>query len=463
MYRGQIKPIYGALVVLWSTLFACEKAVDDNVLSREREYYAGGVNTTFEYGSNAYAIPSRNLTGPLLQNHLAGDALFHANFQEDESLPFPGLGPLFIHHSCAACHAQNGRSHPPFSKDDNSSGLLLRLSLAGAGEYGEPIGVPGFGIQLQTSATNGTLPEANFFISWENVPVEFPDGHSVTLRQPYFQFYNTYTTLPPAVLRSGRNAPPVFGLGLLEAIPEADILALEDIADINEDYISGKANFVWNHLTQEFDLGRFGWKSGSPSVIQQSAEAFLQDMGITSAGIFPIEACLGQPNCTATPSIPDISFEQARQTAFYLRTLAVPAPRNLDDPTVIQGKQLFTDIGCASCHVPQWTTGLSDIPFLSNQLIYPYTDLLIHDLGEGLGDGRPEYEAGANEWRTPPLWGIGLSSVVSPLGTFLHDGRASTLEEAILWHGGEAVHTRNYFINLSADEREALIRFLKSL
>lgn len=395
--------------------------------------------------------------------HAAGDMLFHAVFSEDDESQFSGLGPLFIQHSCVSCHMRNGRSHPPFDKDDNDSGLLIRLSIPGEGEVGEPLGVPGFGTQLQTSATVGVVPEGRFSVVWEPITVVFPDGYQVELRQPYYSFYNTYQDLSPTVLRSGRNAPALIGLGLLEAIPEEDILAREDPSDADGDYISGVANRVWDMESGTMAIGRFGWKGGMSGVKQQTADAFLQDMGITSQGFFPVEACFGQTNCPGSTGSPDITLEQVRLTAFYLQSLSVPARRDLGHAQVRRGKEVFHALGCAACHVPEWRTGPSPISFLSNQLIYPYTDLLLHDMGEGLGDGRPEYLASANDWRTPPLWGIGLAKVVNPEGTFLHDGRARTLEEAILWHAGEAIHIRNSYINLPEEDRKALVRFLESL
>jgi CxxC motif-containing protein (DUF1111 family) len=295
------------------------------------------------------------------------------------------------------------------------------------------------------------------------VVVSFPDGNSVTLRQPYYHFYDSYAALPPDLLRSGRNAPPLIGLGLLEAIRDEDILAGEDPADADGDYLSGIANRVWNIAGGHTSVGRFGWKAGNPGVLHQTADAFLEDLGITTEGLLPFEACSGQPNCAGMTETPDLSRDHAEVTAFYLKSLGVPAPRNLEDPQVALGKQLFSEISCAGCHRPEWKTGPSPYPFLSGQTIFPYTDMLLHDMGEGLGDGRPEFLAGANEWRTPPLWGIGLSGLIHPEGTFLHDGRAVTMEEAILWHGGEAIHSRNAYMQLPAASREALIRFLEAL
>jgi len=450
-------------VTFWICLYACSRKEDFPSGTVHSEWLSGGLLTIFQSDAEAYRVRATHLAASEIQDHLEGDLIFHAVFSADSETPFQGLGPLFIQHSCEGCHNRNGRSHPPLNEADNSSGLLIRLSMPGEGEVGEPLGVPGFGTQLQTAAVAGTVPEGNFFISWEFFPVTFPDGHQVILRQPYYTFYNTYVELPESVLRSGRNAPALIGLGLLAAIPEADLISREDPADADGDYISGIANRVWDYRLGHYRVGRFGWKGGSPDVVQQTADAFLQDMGITSAGIFPVEACLGQSNCLSPGALPDVSLEQVKRTAFYLQSTGVPARRNIQHPDVVRGKLVFHELGCAGCHIPEWRTGSSPHAFLSNQLIYPYTDLLLHDMGEGLGDGRPEYLASANDWRTPPLWGIGLAKVVNPEGTFLHDGRAETVEEAILWHGGEAIHTRNAYIDLPAADRHALMRFLESL
>jgi CxxC motif-containing protein (DUF1111 family) len=457
--------VMAGLALLILLVISCSKPTDGEPSDLEGAYYAGGAMTTFNAGSGAYSQTSANLTGQWLSEHLAGEVIFHTPFTELEDPLYSGLGPLFIHHSCAECHSGNGRSHPPVEEGDNSSGLLLRLSIAGQDEHGQPMGVPGYGTQLQTHSVAGIEAEGKFYLTHENIYMPFPDGTELLLQQPYYTIYDTYSEWPQNVLRSPRNAPPVFGLGLLEAVPEADILSRVDEQDNNGDYISGKANYVWSIADQQMKLGRLGWKASSPGILQQTAEALHQDMGITSPLFFPVEACIGQSNCNADEYSegPEISSSRLKTIALYLRTLAVPAPRSLEDAEVKRGKELFETIHCAACHVPELRTGYSDIPALSYQTIHPYTDLLLHDLGEGLGDGRPDYLASANEWRTAPLWGIGLSEITSPDGTYLHDGRARTLEEAILWHGGEAYWSRNSYMELSLSDRKALLRFLRAL
>ncbi len=427
-------------------------------------YYAGGTTTVFNQSSSAYIQWLANASATSIAAHQLGSELFFATFSEFGSASPDGLGPLFIQNSCVGCHPMNGRSHPPLTEIDYDSGLLMRMSLSGAGPNGEPIGVPGYGTQLQNRAINGVVPEGHFLFNYQNYIVTYDDGTQVTLHNPSHQLIDAYTELPANVLYSLRLASPIFGLGLLEAINAQDIMAGEDESDDNTDYISGKANFVWNVKTQQLELGRFGWKASNPTIAQQTAGAFNEDMGITSVGFFPQENGVGQSNCVSGFGMdPDIHEYMVANVANYVATLAVPAPRNLSRPDVARGRQLFNDLNCVGCHRPSWTTGISTIPELSNQTIYPYTDMLLHDMGEILADGRPDFDASTNEWRTPPLWGIGLAKLVNPNARFLHDGRAETLEEAILWHGGEAHWIIEYFKSLPAEDRAAVIAFLEAL
>ncbi len=442
-------------------LFSCKK---DEMPTQEAEgLKAGGETTIFSTGPDAYTFPLANIYGVELSRHTEADAAFEQAFVTSPAIQFGGIGPVFNQNSCVACHLRNGRSAVPAFSGDPGSGLLLRLSMTGEGEHGGALPVPGFGGQLQTKAIFGEMPEGNIGIEYLTEMVAFLNGESAILQRPIFTINNTYQALPAGVLTSPRNAPPVFGLGLLEAIDEADILALADENDSNGDGISGKPNWVWDVKAQQTALGRFGWKAGNPSAAQQTADAFNHDMGITSS-YFPIEQCDGQANCQNGLSDGlDIDDDFVETTAFYFQTLAVPAPRNLSDPAVKLGRQLFDEAKCSSCHTPKFQTGNHAIAALSYQTIYPYTDLLLHDMGEALADQRPDFQADGQEWRTPPLWGIGLAQVVNPKATFLHDGRARTLEEAILWHGGEAEASSDFYKNASKEEREAMLAFLKAL
>jgi CxxC motif-containing protein (DUF1111 family) len=269
--------------------------------------------------------------------------------------------------------------------------------------------------------------------------------------------------LPNNVLMSPRAAPAVIGLGLLEAIEESAIRGLADPNDLNNDGISGKINNVWDVLKQGFSIGRFGWKAGQPTLLQQTAAAYNNDMGITNP-LFTTESSEGQPQNDALNDDPEIDMATLKAASFYTQSLAVPQRRNTTDPSVIQGRELFLEINCGSCHHPKFITGQHEYSFLSYQTIYPYTDLLLHDMGEGLADNRPDNEATGREWRTSPLWAIGLSKTVGgQAANFLHDGRAKTLQEAIMWHGGEAENSKEAFRNLSKSKRDNIIKFLESL
>ncbi|MFN6378695.1 MAG: di-heme oxidoredictase family protein [Flavobacteriales bacterium] len=461
---GFVSILIGAIVVGFAS--SCEKEKQKPNAPVEEtpiniEYYSGGTTTSFNSGIGAYRQPLANLQGADLIRHFNGDALFHQAFAPLGTSAFSGLGPLFIENSCGACHVEGGRGGLATISD---IGLLLRVSAQGSGPNGAPLDLPGFGTQLQSKSIDGTVPEGQMHIEWEYIPVNFPDGHLVILKQPYFSISEPYNQLPPFYLRGARHAPPVYGIGLLDAVSDETILSLADENDLDGDIISGRPNYVWNKQTQSLTIGRFGWKSNNPNALQQAADAFHQDMGITTENFFTTENCIGQSNCeVGIQKSPDIGSNILNDITYYFLTLAPPAPRNLEDPQVMRGKEIFNQIKCSACHVPELITGYHEIPELRNQTIRPYTDLLLHELGAGLGDGRPDFEAGANEWRTPPLWGIGLTKTIFPNAGFLHDGRAATLEEAILWHEGEANESKMAFMNLTTDERAALIAFLNAL
>jgi CxxC motif-containing protein (DUF1111 family) len=424
---------------------------------------AGGETTIFSSGPDAFTFPLANLDQAGLDQHFIADGLFDQQFVSAPAAQFGGIGPLFNQNSCESCHIRNGRGIVPQYEGDLNSGLLLRLSVPGVGLYGGIIPVPGFGGQLQNKAIFNVAAEGKMVKSEVTQMVQYLDGISVELVKPVYAIADSYISLPSDVLISPRVAPPVHGLGLLDAIPAADILMAVDENDIDGDGISGKPNMVWDVLLQSMTLGRFGWKAEQPTAGQQAADAAHNDMGLTSF-YFPGEHCEGQANCQdGLQSGHDADDETTKMFAFYFQTLAVPAQRDADNPMVVQGTKLFKQINCSSCHQPQQITGLHEIGALSNQSIYPYTDLLLHDMGEGLADHRPTFAADGQEWRTPPLWGIGLTQVVNPKATFLHDGRARTLEEAILWHGGEGEASKEAFRMLSQSDRNALIAFLKSI
>jgi CxxC motif-containing protein (DUF1111 family) len=265
---------------------------------------------------------------------------------------------------------------------------------------------------------------------------------------------------------SPRVGPAMIGLGLLEALDEATVVALADEDDADGDGISGRPNHVWDEKRQQPMLGRFGWKANQPTIEQQTAGAFLGDIGITSP-MFPTPNCPPAQTACATATSggdPEIDQNKIDQVVYYSLLLAVPARRKVKDREVLKGKGLFAEAGCLDCHATKLVTGqLAGFPEVSGQTIHPYTDLLLHDMGEGLADHRPDFLATGTEWRTPPLWGIGLVHVVNGHTFFLHDGRARDLNEAILWHGGEAERAREAYRTMRRDDRAALLRFLESL
>ncbi len=433
---------------------------------------SGGQATVFSTGRNAFSLPSKNM--PLMQklDFNVGNSFFRnpwviAPASTDAR---DGLGPLFNTNGCQNCHIKDGRGHAPDSPEDNAVSLLVRLSIPNHDSHNSGVKTlpePSYGGQLQDFAIPGVKPEGRIRIDYQPLRKQLAGGETVTLRKPQLSITElAYGPLHPQAQLSARIASPMIGLGLLEAISENDILSIADPDDKNNDGISGKANQVWSEETQSLALGRFGWKAGQPSVRQQNAAAFNGDLGITST-LFVKDHCTDkQIACLQAPhgGKPELSDKLLDLVTFYSKNLAVPARRDINDKTIQLGEQLFADIGCADCHQPQWKTS-ADYPmsWLANQTIYPYTDLLLHDMGEGLADNRPEAMANGREWRTPPLWGIGLTGVVGEKTHFLHDGRARDLTEAILWHGGEAEQSQKAFTSMEKNKRSALISFLNSL
>jgi CxxC motif-containing protein (DUF1111 family) len=426
------------------------------------EWLSGGAQTVFEKGAGAFSSIFPHLSPARQAVHDVGDAGVEATFVSAPAVIRPGLGPLFNNVSCTSCHVGDGRGKPPLAGEQISS-LLFRLSIPGTDEHDGPNPVPGFGGQLQHRSIFGIAREATVNIHYTEQSFRFADGISYSLRAPTYTIQNAYTLLPSNVMVSPRIAPPFVGLGLLEAISDADLLALADENDANGDGISGRPNYVWDILKKKKVIGRFGWKANNPNLLQQSAGAYSEDMGITNF-IFPRESSANQIQYDGREDEYEVSDSILTSVAFYIRTLAVPARRNAEEPIVLRGKQLFMDAKCGACHKPmQKTTTNVAFPEISNQTIFPYTDLLLHDMGERLADNRPDYEANGREWRTSPLWGIGLTKVVNGHNNFLHDGRARTILEAVLWHGGEAEQSKEYVRQLSKDDRDALVKFLESL
>jgi CxxC motif-containing protein (DUF1111 family) len=412
----------------------------------------------------AFGRPTPGLDAAQTKNFHAGSGLFRQAWVIGPSLDHPdvvGLGPLYNRLSCIACHVKNGRGAAPGDEGGVARAMVLRLSKAGADLHGGPLPHPVYGAQLNPEGVPGVPGEGRAVVRYEFFESKLADGTAVAMRRPRIALEDlAYGPLEPDTPTSPRNAPPVFGLGLLEAVPESEILAL---AAKN----GGRANFVFDIESGATKLGRFGLKANQPSLKQQIANAFAEDIGISSS-LFPGENCTpAEAACLdAAKSAPraELTEAQLAEVLDYISALAPPARRETDDARVKQGEALFGAIGCAACHSETLTLGVfAPLPAIAGARIHPYTDLLLHDMGEDLADGRADYLAGPRDWRTPPLWGLGLAGKFGDAANFLHDGRARGVAEAILWHGGEARAAADAFRALGASDRDALLVFLNSL
>ena len=475
--RGRMAVAAGAAAVILLALVAVvalmrewkPMTVDPAAIDALLNEQLGGDTTVRSTNRNSFGLAAANLTRLERRTFEVGDSFFSQNWVSAPASTEArdGLGPTFNAQSCSSCHTRDGRGMPPERDGDGERGLLFRLSVPGSdAATGAPLGEPNYGGQLQDRAILSVPAEGQFRIVYDVIHGEYGDGEPYRLLAPRYSFTGlAFGPMHPETMVSPRIAPAVFGAGLLEAISEADIRAQADPDDADGDGISGRPNMVWDARRATVVLGRFGWKANVPTLEQQIAGAFLGDIGITSP-VFPDENCpAGQRACQSAPhgGTPEIAAERLGKVVFYNQTLGVPAMRDVGDPQVRRGAELFLKAGCASCHTPQYTTGDHPVAALSGQTILPYTDLLLHDMGAGLADGRPDFGAGGREWRTPPLWGIGLVDNVNGHTRFLHDGRARSIAEAILWHDGEGLAAREAFRNMSRAEREAVLRFLESL
>ncbi len=457
---------YPFLAVFIILLISCSdndsEEVYEDLPSLEDRLFAGGQTTVFLTSSNSFSTPAPNINGSDLADHLDGDVDFESVFVTAPASINQGLGTIFNNSSCVSCHPRDGR--PSFPANINArSGFFLRVSLPGQLENGAPIPVPGFGTQIQNQAIFGYQPEGKFQVTYTDIVEILSDGTQITLKKPTYSLIDTYIPFPGNALLSPRIGSPVFGLGLLEVITENDILQNQDINDTDGDGISGKANYVFDAVTGTTKIGRFGWKANTATILEQCAGAYNGDMGITSY-LKPIETGFGQSNGEdGFGDDPELADHILQRVALYCKTLAVPAPRNITVSNVRRGAKIFEQLECAKCHIPKMQTGSSTIAALANQTIFPYSDLLLHDMGDGLADNRSDFLANGNEWKTRPLWGIGLTNVVNNHTNFLHDGRAKNITEAILWHGGEALNSKNKFKQLSAKDRNDLLNFINSL
>ena len=461
-----------------------------------QEIKQGGDTGISITSAESYSKPSSNLTASRKGSFFIGNAFFKqpwvvAPASTDSR---DGLGALFNVAACQSCHIKDGRGHAPMNAEDDADSLLLRLSMPATTDEQrqqlqdsliEKVVHPMYGGQLQDRGIQGVPAEARIAVQWTDKLVTFADGHVETLRAPTFNLTNPgYGAFDDAMMVSPRVALPMIGLGLLEQIPDDDIKKQANNKG-NSD-ISGKFNWVMDPQTGKRALGRFGWKAGQTKLITQNQSAFNEDMGLTS-NIRPHESCMPtQTACLNATTGADeqgngkppveVNDDVAKFVEFYTRNLAVPHRRNADDKLVLAGKKRFYDMGCQSCHTPRYQLPKTDDDHLEQhgQVIYPYTDLLLHDMGDDLADrtiagklppkdAQVEFLANSYEWRTPALWGVGLAQTVDPQATFLHDGRARTLMEAVLWHGGEAEKQQQQVLKLDKQGRAELNAFLKSL
>jgi CxxC motif-containing protein (DUF1111 family) len=443
----------------------------------------GGAGTSRK-DRDAFSQSSSNISFEEEGTFKLGNALFRKNWVSSPSSTqaSDGLGPLFNERACQNCHLKDGRGRPP-EGDSGTTSMFLRLAREAstteekaeladrkALNFPDPV----YGSQLQELAVPGLKGEGRMHVDYREQKVTLGDGSVVSLRNPSYSADGlAYGPLDSRTTLSPRLTPPMIGLGLIEQIAPADILAHADPDDRDRDGISGRPNIVRDGQSGELTLGRFGWKAQTASIRQQAADAFAGDIGISTPDMPKHlgdctegeKACLAMPNgvqqrlgaVEAPPPVMDL-------VTFYSQNLAVPARRDLDTRQVLAGKNQFYEMGCIACHTPKFVTR-RDAPNKAQafQLIWPYSDFLLHDMGPDLADGQAVGEATGSEWRTPPLWGIGLTKTVNGNNFYLHDGRARTFTEAILWHGGEGQKARGRFAAADTADRDALVKFLGSL
>jgi CxxC motif-containing protein (DUF1111 family) len=428
--------------------------------------------------ANAYSQPAPALSERQRASVLQGRAAFNrAWVVPGLSTGDWGVGPTFVADRCGACHREGGRGTVPKSTNEQLLGLAVRVSVPGTDAHGGPRPLDNYGDQLQNRALQGQTPElmfeyepvpaeADLYLDWDERIVKLADGTEVSLRSPRLSIENpAFGPLPADTMTSLRLTPPVFGLGLLAAVPEQTLLAIAE--DQRRLGFNGRPNYAWDAINGRMALARFGWKASQPSLRQQIAGAALGEMGVTSS-LFPKQNCPDvQTICRreAPGNEPELSDAAWDELELMLLGLGVPAARNLSDAAVQRGGILFEQMQCSVCHQPTLRTAdyFARLPELSRQTFHAYTDLLLHDMGDGLADHRPDYAASGRDWRTPPLWGLGLSRTVNGSTVLLHDGRARNVTEAILWHGGEAQRARDAFARLSKQDRDALIAFVNAI
>ena len=475
MINDHKRKCIGLLVILTVTLPSCTKG-DDTIYENVPVYEKGEEQLVSQFSVEAFtadnafgrAIPE--LSSTEIAFFGVGNAMFDQSWVSApaSTTSRDGLGPIFNARACSACHLNDGRGKPLVTTGANSEGFLLRLSRGNSPTNG-PIPHDIYGGQLQDASNLGIVKEADIQVDFIYSVGNYADGTTYRLRKPNYSIINENYGAIQDVEISPRVGQHLIGLGFIDALTEASILANADPDDLDGDGISGKANYVWNVKTRQLSIGKFGWKANQPTLDQQIAGAFNGDMGLTTS-IFPKENCPHGLDCSQlfnginpgeTVEIPDTQFARI---SLYMAAISVPIRRNFKNEDVLKGKQHFKDLGCLSCHANNFTTGTNTIlPQISNIDIKPFSDFLLHDMGDELADNRGDFLANGKEWRTQPLWGLGLIKLVNNHTFLLHDGRARTIEEAILWHGGEAAPAKEGFKQLTATERNELLQYLNSL
>lgn len=438
------------------------------LLSMPVSNQSGGDTTRPVETPDAFSFQAANAPREHQRPFSFGNRLFNTNWVEAPASvkSFDGLGPLFNRVSCSGCHTKDGRGQPPVTGEGPMDSMLLRISVPGAGLHGGPKPVPNYGDQLSERSIKDVAAEGLASIAYEEVKGKYSDSETYVLRKPTYTINSlAYGSLPSDVMISPRVAPQMIGLGLLEAVPVDTLRALADPDDRDNDGVSGRLNEVWDSVRNQPAIGRFGWKASQPDLLNQNAAAANSDIGLTTTAHLQDNCAEKQTACAAAINggSPELNDEFIEKLTLYTASLAVPAQRNAADAQVVKGAKVFREFGCAACHMPTLKSGPHVLPEIANQTFHPYTDLLLHDMGEGLADHRPDFAATGTEWRTPPLWGLGLVPRVNGHHMMLHDGRARGFAEGILWHGGEANKSRDDFRNAAKAERDALLAFLNSL
>ena len=481
------------VIVACFLLLACS----DNVPEfDQREAKPGGDMTLKRLSTRSYIYPGAGVTSMQKLNFWTGFSLFRDPWviAPSSTRGRDGLGPLFNTRACITCHDSGSRGLMTDVEDKVSSALVIKLGTIDDNENLEQASSlatsnidPNYGDQIQPRAllvkyknlTETLKGEAVVKLSYQKMTGKFSDGTDYELMKPSYQLAQLgYGDLAPQIGLSPRFSPNIFGMGLLDAISNDDLIAHEDIFDSDNNGISAKYNRVVNIQTGATELGRFGLKAKHPNLRQQIAAAFRNDIGITSS-LFRNESCTNeQINCKQaailgahpngikgdSQSTLEINDKLLSLVVSFNRFLGVPPARNLDNAKTLEGRKTFYQLGCQHCHTPSYQTDENyPVTELAQQTIWPYTDLALHDMGPALADNVIEDDANGQEWRTPPLWGIGMQRKVIGQQRFLHDGRARSIEEAILWHGGEAAYSQDKFLKLNKNERQALVQFLRSI